>query len=91
LYEGKITLPFIILRQLQTTKEFENIKKLAGQPQENFHTIVSLMRDKQVFDQCDHIAKDHSQAAITALNALENKPLKKSLTMIANILLERKS
>jgi len=91
-YEGKITLPIIILFQKSNETEREQIKKYFTQEtrtEEELNKILSLMQKYDVITICKKRAEHFSNISADSLNIFKDSDIKKNLQELSFYLINR--
>jgi octaprenyl-diphosphate synthase len=91
-YEGKITLPVIILFQKSNETEREEIKKYFAQQkrtEEELNTVLSLMQKYDVNNICKKRAEHFSNVSSDSLNIFKESDIRKNLQELSFYLINR--
>jgi len=91
-YEGKITLPIIILFQKSNNNEREEIKKYFTQEtraEEELNKILSLIQKYDVIDICKKRAEHFSNVSSDSLNIFKESEIRKNLQELSFYLINR--
>jgi octaprenyl-diphosphate synthase len=91
-YEGKITLPVIILFQKSNETEREEIKKYFAQQkrtEEQLNKVLSLMQKYDVINICKKRAEHFSNVSSDSLNIFKESDIRKNLQELSFYLINR--
>lgn len=91
-YEGKITLPIIILFQKSNDNERKLVKKFFSQEkrtEEELNKVLSLMQKYSVIAICKKRAEHFSNVSSDSLNIFKNSEIKKNLQELTFYLINR--
>jgi octaprenyl-diphosphate synthase len=91
-YEGKITLPIIILFQKSNEKEREEIKRYfinKTRTEKELRMILSLIKKHDVINVCKKRAEYFSNVSSDSLNIFKNSDIKKNLQELSFYLINR--
>ncbi|NCU54222.1 MAG: polyprenyl synthetase family protein, partial [Candidatus Fonsibacter ubiquis] len=91
-YEGKITLPIIILFQKSNENEREEIKKYfinETRTEKELSKILSLIKKHDVINVCKKRAEYFSNVSSDSLNIFKNSDIKKNLQELSFYLINR--
>jgi octaprenyl-diphosphate synthase len=91
-YEGKITLPIIILFQKSNETEREQIKKYFAQEirtEEELNQVLSLMQKYDVITICKKRAEHFSNVSSDSLNIFKDSAIRKNLQELSFYLINR--
>jgi octaprenyl-diphosphate synthase len=91
-YEGKITLPVIILFQKSNETEREEVKKYFAQQkrtEEHLNKVLSLMQKYDVINICKKRADHFSNVSSDSLNIFKESDIRKNLQELSFYLINR--
>jgi len=91
LLQGTLTLPAIILRERNPDDSSirELFEKRGGR--EDVDRIIEMIRNSSILEQCHDIAADFSAQARKDVEGLPDEPCRRSLTELADYVVERRS
>ena len=91
-YEGKITLPIILLFQKGNVQEKENLKKIFSKTNRNeddFNCTLSLIKQYEIIKECHHKAHHYINLASNSLSIFKDCKEKTTLENLTSFSLSR--